>query len=253
MRRAMIAANAKMNLDRATLLDLLTTLRGDLAKTPAAAEVVYCPPFPLLAAARDVLNSSAVAWGGQNLHWEEKGAYTGEVSAAMLLDFGCRYVITGHSERRALFGESDDQVALKSAAAVSAGLVPILCIGETEAERDAGATEIVLTRQIVGSLAGVQPETPGHLVIAYEPVWAIGTGRTATPQQAQSAHAHVRSELRRALGSDFADGVRILYGGSVNPGNAASLLRLPDVDGALVGGASLKAETFLPIVRVAEV
>jgi len=252
MRRPLVAANAKMNLDRASLGDLLADLRRELGKTPPGCDVVYCPPFPLLAVARDVLTSNpAVAWGGQDMYWEEKGAFTGEVSAEMLLDFGCRYVILGHSERRALFGETDEHVARKAAAALGAGLIPIVCIGETEAERDAGATEVVLTRQIVGSLAGVRPDAPDRLVIAYEPVWAIGTGRTATPEQAQAAHAHVRGELGKVLGSAFAAGLRVLYGGSVNAGNAAALLGLPDVDGALVGGASLKAETFLPIVRAA--
>jgi triosephosphate isomerase len=185
------------------------------------------------------------------MHWEASGAFTGEVSAAMLTEAGCRYVILGHSERRALFGETDAGVARKAAAALVAGLVPVVCVGESETDRDGGRTEAVLSAQIRGSLAGFPASRAGDLVVAYEPVWAIGTGRTAAPEQAQAAHAHLRRELAGILGTGGAAVVRILYGGSVKPGNAGELLACDDIDGALVGGASLDPDSFLGIIRAA--
>jgi triosephosphate isomerase len=251
MRKPIVAGNAKMNLDARALGSVLQALKGDLAATPSACEVYYCPPFTLLATAGEALQGSPIGWGGQNMHWEESGAYTGEISAGMLRELGCRTVILGHSERRTLFGETDENVRRKAAVALAAGLVPIVCVGETEQEREAGATEVVLSRQLVGSLAGLEIPRTTSLVLAYEPVWAIGTGKTATPDQAQAAHAHVRGELTKLFGAGMAAGLRILYGGSVKAANAEELLSLADVDGALVGGACLKAESFLPIIRAA--
>ncbi len=250
-RRSMIAGNVKMNLDRSRLAALLGELSADLARTPPACEVVYCPPYTLLAEAAGAIGGGAVALGAQNMHWEASGAYTGEISAGMLKEAGCRFVILGHSERRHLFGETDADVRRKAEAALGAGLRPIVCVGETEDERKSGATEVVLSRQIVGSLGNLSLEDPARLVVAYEPVWAIGTGNTASPEQAQEAHAHVRREVAKVLGGGAAERIRILYGGSVKPDNASELLRQPDLDGALVGGACLKAESFLAIIRAA--
>jgi triosephosphate isomerase len=250
VRKPIIAGNVKMNLDGAGLTSLLGAVTGGL-RTPPPCEVVYCPPFTLLPRAGELLAGSAVGLGAQDMHWETSGAFTGEVSAAMLIETGCRWVILGHSERRHLMGETDAEVRRKAGAALEAGLTPIVCVGETEDERKSGATEVVLSRQVVGSLGGLAPGDPTRLVVAYEPVWAIGTGNTASPEQAQEAHRHLRKELGGVLGSEAAAGIRILYGGSVKPDNARDLLDRPDIDGALVGGACLKAETFLPIVEAA--
>jgi len=249
MRRTLIAGNAKMNLTREELVGLLETLTRELARDPVSAEVLYCPPFTWLDEAHRLLAGSAVELGGQNMAAPRSGAYTGEISGQMLLATGCTHVILGHSERRTLFGETDAQVRAKAASALEQGLVPIVCVGETESERLAGATEIVLSRQAAGSLEGLDVRSPEGLVVAYEPVWAIGTGRTATPQEAQSAHAHLRGEIGKVLGPEIAAGMRLLYGGSVKPSNAADLLGRPDIDGSLVGGASLRAESFLGILR----
>jgi triosephosphate isomerase len=250
MRKPVIAGNLKMNLNRVGLVALLEGVKRGVGTAPPC-EVVYCPPFTLLTQAADVLAGSPVGLGAQEMHWESSGAFTGEVSAPMLREAGCRWVILGHSERRTLFGETDARVRRKAAAALEAGLTPIVCVGETEEERKAGATEVVLSRQVVGSLGGTALASPASLVVAYEPVWAIGTGNTASPEQAQDAHAHLRRELGRVLGAEIASGIRILYGGSVKPDNARTLMERPDIDGALVGGACLKAETFLPIVEAA--
>ena len=215
-------------------------------------EVVVCPPFTALASVAQLLKGSSIGLGAQDLYWEAQGAYTGEVSPAMLADAGCRYVIIGHSERRTSFGETDETVRKKLAAALKQGLTPIACIGETLAEREANRTVDVLTRQLEGGLKGLSEADARRLVIAYEPVWAIGTGRNATPEQAQDAHRFIRQHLAKRFGAATAEALRILYGGSVNAGNAASLLHQADVDGALVGGASLKAESFAAIVKAAE-
>ena len=214
------------------------------------AEIVVCPPYILIPGVADSLAGSSVAWGGQNLSTEPKGAFTGEISAAMLLDFGCKYVIVGHSERRALYGETDELVAEKYAVALEAGLVPILCVGELLEERESGTTEAVVGRQLDAVVARVGIAGIARGVIAYEPVWAIGTGKTATPDQAQEVHAFIRERLAKA-DAGVAEGVRILYGGSVKGANAAELFSMADIDGGLIGGASLAAEEFLTICRAA--
>ncbi len=251
MRKVLIAGNAKMNLDRSSLASLLEDLRQDFDRSPSPVEVVYCPPFPLLAFARKHVDGSSIQLGGQNMNANQEGAFTGDVSASMLCEAGCRWVILGHSERRSLFGETDRMVREKTEAALAAGLVPIVCVGEKEEERSRGETEEVLSRQIQGSLGGLTVNAPGDLVVAYEPVWAIGTGKTATTEQAQEAHRHLRFELAGTLGEEIARGVRILYGGSVKPDNAARLIGELDIDGALVGGASLVSGTFLGIIHAA--
>jgi triosephosphate isomerase len=206
-------------------------------------ECAVCVPFPYLQEVADQLRGSPIAWGAQNVSPFARGAYTGEVSAPMLVEFGCRYVIVGHSERRQLFGEKDDQVAAKFAAALDARLVPILCVGETLAEREAGQTEKVIARQLDEVLTTTGIEAFSQAVVAYEPVWAIGTGKTATPQQAQDVHAFIRKRI-------FA-GTPVLYGGSVKADNAAAIFAMPDVDGGLIGGASLVAQDFVAILRAA--
>jgi triosephosphate isomerase len=245
MRRRFLAANWKMHKTVGEAVafarDFLPLVKG------AGAEIAVAPPFPSLAALGEALAGSNVALAAQNVHDEAKGAYTGEVSPAMLADVGCAWGIVGHSERRALFGETDEFIARKAAALFAAGLRPIVCVGETLAEREAGRTFAVLETQLAGSLAAVPKPRAAELVIAYEPVWAIGTGRTATPEMAQEAHAMIRGWLRGRFAAD-ADAIRIQYGGSVKPENAAELMAQPDVDGALVGGASLEPASFARIV-----
>ena len=248
MRTKLVAGNWKMHGNLATNLALLQRVR-DAADTLRAACAV-CVPYPYLAQAQASLGGSKVAWGGQNVSEHAQGAYTGEVSAAMLIEFGCRYVLVGHSERRALYGETDATVAAKFAMALQAGLTPILCVGETLAERDAGSTGEVVVRQLDAVINASGIAALSKAVLAYEPVWAIGTGKTATPQQAQDVHALMRTRLA-ASDSAEAKGVQILYGGSVKPGNALELFAMPDIDGGLIGGASLVAEDFLAICSAA--
>jgi triosephosphate isomerase len=236
-RSRLIAGNWKMHGSRAFNEALLGALLRDIPAS-GSVECAVCAPFPYLEQVAGLLSGSAIAWGAQNVSEHAQGAYTGEVSAAMLREFGCRYVIVGHSERRQLFGESDAQVAAKFFAARGAGLTPILCVGETLAEREAGRTEEVVARQLDAVLKSGAFE---DAVLAYEPVWAIGTGRTATPQQAQEVHRFLRSRVSGAT--------RILYGGSVKPQNAAAIFEMPDVDGGLIGGASLVAADFAGIVK----
>jgi triosephosphate isomerase (TIM) len=247
VRIPIIAANWKMFKNtgdaRRFVQDFLYKLRD-----ASHAQVVIAPPFTALEAVRGALAGSSVRLAAQNVHPEPQGAFTGEVSAAMLVDAGCSHVIVGHSERRQLFGDTDEFVARKVAAAQQAGLRPIVCVGETLAEREGGRTAEVVQRQIDGSLASADRARAADLIVAYEPVWAIGTGRTATPQMAQEAHALIRKRLAERFGS-AADAIRILYGGSVKPDNARTLLAEPDIDGALVGGASLDPESFYAIVR----
>jgi len=229
-----------MHGSRASNRALLETFAGQIdRKSPV--EVVVCPPYPYLEQVSTQLAGTSIAWGAQNISEHAQGAYTGEVSAAMIKEFGCRYAIVGHSERRQLYGESDARVAAKFAAARAAGITPILCVGETLEEREAGRTEEVVERQLGTILKNIDF---GNAVLAYEPVWAIGTGRNATPEQAQAVHAFLRARL--------SPGVRILYGGSVKASNAAAIFAMPDVDGGLIGGASLVVKEFLEIVRTAQ-
>ncbi len=246
-RRKIVAGNWKMNLDRAKARELTAAVAARRGEA-AAVELVLCPPAAYLETVGTALGgSAAVALGAQNMHDKPSGAFTGEVAPPMLLDLGCRYVILGHSERRTLFGETDPIVNAKTKAALAAGLTPIVCVGETLEEREAGRTQAVVTQQIRGSLGGLSADDLAKVVIAYEPVWAIGTGKVATPQQAQEVHALIRSLLGTLASPVVAAGVRIQYGGSVKPDNAADLAAQPDIDGALVGGASLKADDFLGI------
>lgn len=214
-------------------------------------EMVLCPAFPALAVVAGALAGSGVALGAQNMHWEERGAFTGEVSPPMLVAAGCRYVIVGHSERRQYFGETDEDVNRKVKAALRHGLTPIVCVGEKLDEREAGRTQDVIAVQVRGGLDGLAPDEARHLIIAYEPVWAIGTGRNARPEDAQEVNAFIRALLGDLFGPGVASGIRIQYGGSVTPANARDLLAQPDIDGALVGGASLDPAGFAAIVRAA--
>jgi triosephosphate isomerase len=252
MRKKIIAANWKMNMTAAEAGPFMEDLMLEL-KNFDGAEVVIVPSFTTLPRVSEILSeTSGVTLGAQNMWHEASGAYTGEVSATMLREFFTRYVVLGHSERRTIFGESDELVNKKVKAAHAASLRPILCVGETLEERDAGRHHEVLARQLRGSLAGLDEGQMLDTVIAYEPVWAIGTGRTATPEQAQEAHAFIRQTLGEMFGPATAGKVRIQYGGSVKPDNARELLHQPDIDGALVGGASLDARSFAKIVLAAE-
>ena len=246
-RRPLIAGNWKMNLDRAGAV----ALAADIAKGAESLEEVdlaVFPPHVYIDAVRDAVAGSRLAYGAQNVYYEPGGAFTGEISAAMLVDLGCRYVILGHSERRHILGETNQDVNRKVHEALAADLVPILCLGELLAQREAGHTSAVIRQQFDGSLAGLSESQIGRVVLAYEPVWAIGTGKVATPGQAEEAHLDLRKILTDRYNTQTADTVRILYGGSVKAGNAGELLAQENIDGALVGGASLKADEFLGIV-----
>lgn len=247
-RRKLVAGNWKMHGSLQRNAELLAGLRAGL--DALACEVAVCVPSPYLAQVGSLVQGTAIALGAQDVSEYAAGAYTGEVSVDMLGDFGCCYVLVGHSERRTLFGDSDVRVAAKLAAVMRGGLVPVLCVGETLAERDAGATGAVVERQLAAALAGVELVDASRLVVAYEPVWAIGTGMTATPSQAQAVHRLIRDWLVQRFGGQ-ADGVRLLYGGSVKPENAAELFAQMDIDGGLIGGASLVAKDFLAICQAA--
>jgi triosephosphate isomerase len=249
-RRKFIAGNWKMNTTRAEGVALASAIAAKVGSS-SAVEVAVCPPSPYLEAVGQAVRNSAVGLGAQNCYYEAKGAFTGEISPQMVRDLGCAYVILGHSERRQIFKESNKDVNRKVLAALGAGLTPILCVGETLEQRQSGQTAAVVREQIEGSLAGLSPEQMRKIVIAYEPVWAIGTGMVATPQQAEEVHADLRRLLEGRYNSEVASTVRIQYGGSVNAENAASLLGQPNIDGALVGGASLKADGFLAIIAAA--
>jgi triosephosphate isomerase len=249
MRVLLIAGNWKMNPPaRPAAVALAEAVKTGVGQA-SAVRVVVCPPGVFLHELDRVLDGSPIGLGAQNMHWEPSGAYTGEISAAMLVDAGCTHVILGHSERRHGLGETDVQVNLKLHAALAAGLIPIVCLGETKDERLRDETERVLLAQVGGSLAGLSREQMAGTVVSYEPVWAIGTGLTATPDQAQSAHEFIRGQLTGQFGEATSGRVVVLYGGSVKPENAADLLACPDIDGALVGGASLSAGDFLAIFR----
>ncbi|QDU94238.1 triose-phosphate isomerase [Lignipirellula cremea] len=247
MRKPFIAGNWKMNLDRAGAVALAKELA---AAVPAdgPVQVAICPPAVYLDAVREAIAGSAVELGAQNMYHEASGAFTGETSAAMLQDVGCQWVILGHSERRHVLGETDADINRKVHAALAAGLPPIVCVGETLDEREAGRTQEVVRSQCDGSLAGLTEEQMAKVVIAYEPVWAIGTGKVATPAQAEEVHNDLRKYFENRYNHALAEGVRIQYGGSVKPDNAKELLSQPNIDGALVGGAALKADSFLGII-----
>jgi len=249
MRQPLVAGNWKMNGSLESIGVLLDGIKAGMGTVTRAA-VAVCAPAIYIPAVQQQLQGSAIAWGGQDVSAESAGAYTGEIATSMLKDFGCTYVIVGHSERRAYHGESDLLVARKFAAARAAGLVPILCVGETLEEREQGITEQVVARQLdaVIELEGVASLADG--VVAYEPVWAIGTGKTATPEQAQDVHEFIRGRIAE-LDGGVAEGLQILYGGSMKPDNAAELIAKPDIDGGLIGGAALNAEDFLGICRAA--
>jgi len=250
-RRPIVAGNWKMNKTVGEALTLVRELRGMVSMVRDKVEVVVAPPFTALPAVAKAIEDSNIGLAAQNCFWEASGAYTGEISAPMLAEVGCTYVIIGHSERRQHFGETDETVNRRVQAAVSSQLLPIICIGETLSEREGGQTLEVVTRQLTGALAGFDGAQTARFVIAYEPVWAIGTGRNATSNQAQEVHAHIREQLTGLFGREISEQVRIQYGGSVKPDNAAELMSKPDVDGALVGGASLKASDIAAIVKAA--
>lgn len=248
IRRSLLAGNWKMHGTRAEAERLLTALKTQIGR-PAERDVVVAPPFGTLETASRLLAGTSIRLAAQNLHWEPQGAFTGEVSGPMLKELGCTYVIIGHSERRQYFGETDETVAKKVQAARRDSLIPIVCVGETLEQRDREETLSVIARQVRGALQGLDTKAILSLVVAYEPIWAIGTGRTATPAQAQEVHASIRATLAELSDRSSAELVRLLYGGSVKPDNVDALMAESDIDGALVGGASLDAEAFARIVQ----
>jgi triosephosphate isomerase len=248
MRRPLIAGNWKMNNSCAESVELVSQFK-DILSASKEIDIVVAPPFTALGAVAAVLKGSPIGLSAQNVFWEESGAFTGEISTAMLKDVGCRYVIIGHSERRQYFSETDETVNKRLKAALKASLIPIVCIGETLAEREAEKTLPVIEQQLKGGLKGLSLEEMETVIIAYEPVWAIGTGKTATPDQAQEVHRFIRDIIARIFSKEIADDTRILYGGSVKPDNVDQLMVQLDIDGALVGGASLKADAFARIVN----
>jgi triosephosphate isomerase (TIM) len=250
MRRPLIAGNWKMNMNRDSASGLASGL-ASRAGEASNADLLVCPPSLYLTVVGAALGNGAVALGAQNMHHEAAGAFTGEISAAMLMDVGAQFVILGHSERRHIFGETNEQVNQKTLSALAAGLTPIVCVGELLEERESGKTNGVIRSQFEGSLAGVSSDQSTRLVLAYEPVWAIGTGKVATPEQAEAVHADLRKLLTERYNGQIADSIRILYGGSVKADNAGELLSQPNIDGALVGGASLKVDDFMGIALAA--
>lgn len=250
MRKPFVAGNWKMNMDGESSIALVKGIAAELdGDIRERVDVAVCPPFVYLAEVVSAARSTGIAVGAQDLYFEKNGAFTGEISTAMLKDVGCNYVLCGHSERRHVIGETDELINKKVTAAISGGLLPILCVGELLEQRDAGKTEEVVEKQIRAGLAGLNEARAMAVTIAYEPVWAIGTGRNATPQQAQEVHAMIRGLLAEMYGQKLAEQTRIQYGGSAKPDNAGELLRQPDIDGLLVGGASLKADSFAAIFR----
>lgn len=249
MRKPIIAGNWKMHKTSSETARFVHELLQGLGNEGSSCEVIVAPPFTSIRSAVKAAEGSFIGVSGQNLHWEAQGAFTGEVSGGMLKDLGCSHVIIGHSERRQYFGETDETVNRKIKAAIRNGLIPIFCLGETLEEREHGKTFDVVERQLSRGLTGAALTDPGRLVIAYEPVWAIGTGQTASPEQAQEVHSFLRRGLAELLPEGYSDKVRILYGGSVKADNTRTLMRCPDIDGGLVGGASLIADDFLGIIR----
>ena len=248
MRIPIIAGNWKMHKTEQEAVDLASDLAQRLKDT-SGIKVIICPPFTCLSPVAKAIKDSNISLGGQNMHWEEKGAFTGEVSPTMLLTAGCKYVIIGHSERRALFSETDDGVNLKTKSSLKFGLSPIICVGESLKQREANETKQVVEHQVKGAFKDLNSEDAGKTIVAYEPVWAIGTGKTATSEQANEVHLLIRGLLSDEFGRGCANQVNILYGGSVKPENSKELLQMPEIDGALVGGASLDAQSFEMIVR----
>jgi triosephosphate isomerase len=248
LRKPIIAGNWKMNKTSIEARDLASKLIP-LVCGVKDRDIVLAPPFTSIPAVAETIKGTNMALSAQDLFWEEKGAFTGEISAEMLLDLGCKYVIIGHSERRQFFGETDETVNKKVRQALNKGLLPIVCVGELLSEREAGKANEVIERQVVGALKGVAAAEMQKIVIAYEPVWAIGTGKTATPDQANEIHAFIRQRIKSMYNGDVAGSLRIQYGGSVTPENVSTLMAKPDIDGALVGGASLKPESFAALVN----
>ena len=250
MRKPFVAGNWKMNTDSSTCVELAEGIASGATETASAkATVAVFPPFVYLQSVIKALGSSSISVGAQDVYFEPNGAFTGEISTSMLKDIGCTYCLCGHSERRHVIGETDELINKKLAAAIAGGLLPILCVGELLAEREASKTNDVVSRQLESGLAGLSEEKVSAITIAYEPVWAIGTGLTATPQQAQEVHEFIRKLLANMYSDELAGGIRIQYGGSAKPDNAADLMAQPDIDGLLVGGASLKADAFLAIIQ----
>jgi triosephosphate isomerase len=248
MRKPVMAGNWKMFKTPAETRDFFEAFRP-LVAAAGHCEIVICPPFPDLPAAVEGAQGTRIQVGAQNLYWAKEGAFTGEVSGPMIRATGATHVIVGHSERRQYFGETDETVLKRTVAALDAGLIPIVCVGELLEQREAGQTEVVLCRQCLQGIAGLDARQFAQIVIAYEPVWAIGTGRTATPEIAAEAHRVIRREMRNRYGSDAAESLRILYGGSVKPDNVKALMAQDEIDGVLVGGASLDVKSFAPIVN----
>lgn len=246
-RTPLLAANWKMHLTRREAKTLVEDLLQQIGDTKN--EVLLCPPAILVDTVQAALGNSKIAVGTQNMHFEDQGAFTGEISAAMVKDAGCKFVVIGHSERRAMFGDTDEVCAKKVNQADANGIVPVLCVGESLEQREKGITNNVISEQLTGSLAGLNLDSGDRLVVAYEPVWAIGTGRTATPEDAEAVVKFIREKLAEKYGERIASAIRILYGGSVKPGNVDSLMAQPNIDGALVGGAALEAESFARIVN----
>jgi triosephosphate isomerase (TIM) len=251
MRRKVIAGNWKMHNDIEESKELINGIIAGLKKSEFSCDIIICPPFTSLSEASSLIRETPVKLGAQNMHFEKSGAFTGEISASMLKSAGCEYVILGHSERRAIFGETDEFINKKMHSALTAGLLPIFCIGETLDQREKDITEEVVLKQLTGGLKDISAEDLNKIIIAYEPVWAIGTGKTATPKQAQEVHKYIRSVITDLYSSDAASAIIIQYGGSVKPDNAKDLLSQEDIDGALVGGACLKADSFLGIIEAA--
>jgi len=248
LRKPIIAGNWKMNKLTSEALEFAREVKKKVG-TIADREIVLCPPFTVLSSVKEVIKDSSIELGAQNMHWEVRGAYTGEVSPIMLKDIGCNYVILGHSERRQYFGETNEIVNKKTRTAFSTGLIPIVCVGETLQERERGETARVIKEQVKTGLSGLTGEESKGLVVAYEPVWAIGTGETATPDQAEEVQRFIRKLLGELFGDENAQEIRILYGGSINPNNISTLMSCENVDGGLVGGASLNVESFVRIVH----
>ncbi|MFH0988914.1 MAG: triose-phosphate isomerase [bacterium] len=251
MRPKIIAGNWKMNKNLPQTHELVNGLKSALAGVPSNIIAIICPPFVSLESAKTLLEGSAIQLGAQNMYFEEEGAFTGEVSVSMLKSVGCKYVILGHSERRQYFNETDEFINRKAKKALASGLIPIICVGETLEQREGGVTEQVVSAQVRGVLNGIQAQDVAASIIAYEPVWAIGTGKNATPQQAEEVHALIRNLIGEIYTAAIAEQVVIQYGGSVKPDNSAVLLSQPNIDGALVGGACLKADSFSAIIKSA--